>query len=149
MKSLSMIKALGLIGIMVFLFSYSAIAGSTRGMSLGYFNPSYGKINQDLAETNEYLGTDFKFKGGLAFEFNLSYNFTSNWQIKEEFLCFSSKTSDSYHYIENWGQTEFHQENKTDLEVRLRALIFSGIYRFFPDKKLSPYVGIGIAPIRQ
>lgn len=145
MKRLSITKVLGLIGIMVFVFSYSAIADLTRGISLGYFSPSYGKINQDLAETNEYLGTDFKFKGGLASGVNLGYNFTSNWTITGEFFSFSSKTSDSYEYMRDYGWNNvMFTEIKADLEARLRALIFSGIYKFFPGKPFSPYVGIGI-----
>ena len=137
-------RVLGLSGVIVFLFSYSAISGLTGGISLDYFSPSYGNINQDLVGINKCIGTDFKFEGGSAFGFSSGYNFTSNWRIRGEFFNFSSKTSDSYEDIWQEGAYLLYREMKVDFEARLGALIFSGIYRFSPDKSFCPYVGIGI-----
>ena len=144
MRYFSIMRVLGLAGVIVFLFSCSAISGLTGGISLDYFSPSYGNINQDLVGINKCIGTDFKFKSGSVFGFSSGYNFTSNWQIRGEFFNFSSETSDSYEHIWRTKTTIIIREMKVDLEARLKALIFSGIYRFSPDKSFCPYVGIGI-----
>ena len=69
-------RVLTLISVMVIgcLVSSSAIAGVGIGGSLGYFSPAYGKINDDLEETNKEMGTHLELGSGLTLGLGLSYD---------------------------------------------------------------------------
>jgi len=131
-----------LVGVMVIgtLLSSPAIASLGGGISLSYFSPNYGKINEDLESTNEYLGTDLGLGSGLGYGVNLGYDLSSNWRVRSEYFSFSSKTSDSYSDSGLYWQ----ESGNIDVEANLGALILSGIYRFSPDKAFCPYAGVGV-----
>lgn len=137
-------RILILVGVMVMgcLVSSSAMAGLGVGISLDYFNPNYGEINDALAEINEMMDTDLGLGGGLAWTIGLDYDINCIWVIKGEYLNFSPETSDSYSY--GGEELGYKMEASIDLKTNLGALILSGIYKFSPDRVFSPYVGIGI-----
>jgi len=154
-------RLLILVGVMVMgsLISSSAIASLSGGISLSYFSPSYGKINEDLESTNEDLGTNLKLGSGLGLGLGLNYDVTPNWTVRGEYFRFGSKTSDSYSdsgesydygcydywYDDYYDYYEYWEESgDLEIESKLSALILSGIYRFSPDESFSPYVGAGI-----
>lgn len=143
-------RILILVGVMVMgcLVSSSAMAGLGAGLSLGYFNPKYGEINDALTEINEMIEetpgveSDLGFGGGLAWTIGLDYDVNPNWVIKGEYLNFSPETSGSYSYGgEEYG---YKVEQSINIRTNLRALILSGIYRFSPGKTLCPYAGVGV-----
>jgi len=135
-------RLLILVGVMVIgiLLSSPAIASLGGGISLSYFSPNYGKINEDLESTNQAVGTDLGLGSGLGYGVNLSYDLSSSLRVRGEYFSFSSKTSDSYSISEEDWQTSGTIEGK----VNLGALILSGIYRFSPDKAFCPYAGVGV-----
>lgn len=51
----------------------------------GYYSPKYGKINEDLAEINDDLGTDLEFKSGIAFGGGVEYNFSPSLAVRGEY----------------------------------------------------------------
>lgn len=135
-------RLLVFVGVMMIatLIPSSAIAGLSGGISLSYFSPTYGKVNDDLEPLNERLGTSWELGSGLAYGLNLNYGFSPNWVIRGEYFIFSSATSDSYSGLIGGHDVDIDYE----IEVSLGALILSGIYRFSPSKVFCPYVGVGV-----
>lgn len=133
-------KVLGLAGVIIFLFCSSAMASLSGGISLRYFSPTYGEVNEDLEGLNQRFGTSWELGSGLAYGLNLNYGLSPNWRIRGEYFTFSSKTSDSFSGVVGGHDVDIDYEIKTSLG----ALILSGIYRFSPDKVFSPYAGVGI-----
>ena len=121
-------------------FSGSAQAALNFGGLVGWCNPTYGKVNDDLEPLNERFGTSWKLESGLAYGLNLGYNLGPNWAIRGEYFSFSSKTSDSYSGLVGGHDVDIDYE----IKASLGALILSGIYTFSPDKAFCPYAGVGI-----
>lgn len=140
MKYLLKAKVLGLVGVVILLFCFPALASLSAGLSLGYFSPTYGEVNEDLEGLNDRLGTSWELENGLAYGLNLAYDLKPNWRIRGEYFTFSSKTSDSFSGVIGGLDVNIDYE----IKASLGALILSGIYRFSPDKTFSPYAGVGI-----
>lgn len=124
------------------LFSGSAQAALNFGGLVGWYNPTYGKVNDDLEPLNERLGTNWELGSGLAWGLNINYDSSPNWRMRGEYFSFSSKTSDSYSGLVPY--TAVDVDIDYEVEASLGALIISGIYRFSPDKAFCPYAGVGI-----
>ncbi|MBA7684760.1 hypothetical protein ES703_93169 [subsurface metagenome] len=122
------------------LVSGSAQAALNFGGLVGWYNPTYGEVNEDLEGLNQRFGTSWELGSGLAWGLNINYALSPNWRIRGEYFAFSSKTSDSYSGVTHGHDVDIDYE----IKASLGALILSGIYRFSPDKAFSPYAGVGI-----
>ena len=125
--------------------AFSLVSGPARaalnfGGLVGWYNPTYGEVNEDLEGLNQRFGTSWELGSGLAYGLNLNYALSPNWRIRGEYFAFSSKTSDSYSGVIHGHDVDIDYE----IKASLGALILSGIYRFSPDKAFSPYAGVGI-----
>lgn len=140
-------KIVGFLGAGALICAFSLFSGSAQGALnfgglVGWYNPTYGEVNDDLESVNERLGTNWELKDGLAWGLNLNYDFSPNWRIRGEYFSFRSKTSDSYSGLVPY--TDVDVDIDYEVQANLGALILSGIYRFSPDKAFCPYAGLGI-----
>lgn len=142
-------KIIGFLGAGALMCAFSLFSGSTQaalnfGGLVGWYNPTYDEVNEDLESVNERLGTNWELESGLAWGLNFNYDFNPNWRMRGEYFSFSSKTSDSYSGLV-WGAIgEITVDIDYEVETNLGALVLSGIYRFSPDKAFCPYAGLGI-----
>lgn len=101
----------------------------------GYYSPSFGNINDELAEFNGLYGTDFEFEAGTMYGLALGYDVNPHFWLRLEYNSFESKTSDdSWAYYDSLA--EYWDE---EFKLTVTPVILSGIYQFSPF-----YVGAGI-----
>ncbi|MEA1965188.1 MAG: porin family protein [Candidatus Aerophobetes bacterium] len=134
-KKMKLVGIMALVSILIFGIA-PAQASLGVGLSGGYFSPNYGEVNDEFIGINEVLGTDLGFESGFAWGLNLNYDFNPNWRMRGEYVDFSSKTSEPFLIDGFIGFADF--------KLNLSALTLSGIYRFFPEKTFSPYIGVGV-----
>ena len=122
-------------GILVLVFglaSTPARAEWSLGLGGGYYSPNFGKVNDDLDEVNDLLGTDLEFKAGMMYGLALGYDLGSRFGLRLEYNSFESKTSDVL-----WADPT----TRVDLEYKLTVtpLSLALTYGFSPF-----YVGAGV-----
>lgn len=144
-KGILLIGMVALIAILIFEIA-PAQAELGVGLTVGFYSPRFGEVNDALDWVNFFEGTNLGFRSGFAYGLRLNYDFYQNFRIRGEYNTFSSKTSDSSSYT--YGPWEETYDGKFELTVR--SIIcsgiyrFSGIHRFSSDILVSPYVGGGI-----
>lgn len=118
------------------------------GVTGGWYSPSYGEVNDDLDEINDYWETDLGLDSGPILGLTASYQFTPNFQLRLEIAKFQSETSDtgtlSGGYWYYWWYYSWEENLDFDGELTVTPVILSGIYRFPSAGSLQPYIGAGI-----
>jgi len=120
---------------------------------IGYYSPSFGEINSDLRQFNDYYGTDLKLQGGIPYGISAEYEITPNFSFRGEVFNFNAKTSASgidqwtyvyYDYYYSYDLYMYYTDN-TNLEgkAQITPIFLNAVYKISPGQSFSPYVGAG------
>jgi len=126
---------------LLFLIPASSEAGLNLGISTGYYLPSFGRINQQLAQYyNNVYGTNLKLRDGLVSGVQVELEFPSGFKIRVENFSFKAITQDSY----SVDSAPYRQQVDHDIKVTTNPFFISGIWDVSLEESSSLYLGCGI-----